>query len=67
MDNKLKKILKIINDSGGCMCGLWESCDNCNPYSEINILKCKIKEIINGKKKINYATSITITRKELGL
>ena len=51
MVNKLEKILKVIESAGGCMCGSWESCDNCSNYSSINILKKKIKEIINGKKK----------------
>ena len=32
-DELIEKLEEINHIAGGCLCGFFESCENCNPYS----------------------------------
>jgi hypothetical protein len=45
MTNHIKAIL---SRNLGCLCGTFESCDVCNPHSELNRMRNEVLEAIRG-------------------
>jgi len=69
-ENKLAKIREIIaGRHGGCLCTLRESCEICDQYSQYNILRQQLLDIIDGPKPIkslkDYERSFVVSREEL--
>jgi hypothetical protein len=62
----VKRLRTIIDETPGCLCGVFESCEVCNTYSEYNKLRNRLIEEIDGPKPSpDYGAVFTIKRSEI--